>query len=129
MGKSHQKTKYISKVVMSIGILMLISIIYYVINPETLGIFPKCIFYQLTGLQCPSCGNQRAFHAFLHGNIEIALHYNLFIIVALPYAAMIIFTLLFSNKITKLWRNRLLSKWIIIIYMCIYLTWGIVRNL
>ncbi len=45
-------------------------------DPQRAGFFPKCIFHELTGLACPSCGLTRAFHAVLNGRFLDALLYN-----------------------------------------------------
>ena len=36
----------------------------------------QCPIYKTTGLQCATCGFQRAFHQLLHGNIRASLSYN-----------------------------------------------------
>jgi Protein of unknown function (DUF2752) len=45
-------------------------------NPVTAGFFPQCPLYAITGLHCPGCGMTRGLHAFLHGDILPALHFN-----------------------------------------------------
>ncbi|QZE15207.1 DUF2752 domain-containing protein [Halosquirtibacter laminarini] len=69
------------------GILLLIAAVslYFYIDPQRSNMFPKCTFLQLTGLQCPGCGSQRAIHQLLHGNIMEACRYNTFVIIAIPY--------------------------------------------
>lgn len=42
-----------------------------------LGIGIPCLFYQVTGLQCPGCGNSRAVMALLRLDLAAALSYNL----------------------------------------------------
>ncbi|MDE7397749.1 MAG: DUF2752 domain-containing protein, partial [Muribaculum sp.] len=44
--------------------VIVVTVIYAVFDP-TLPWFPKCLFRQLTGLECPGCGSQRAIHALL----------------------------------------------------------------
>lgn len=46
--------------------------------------FPRCMFKSLTGLDCPGCGSQRAFHALLQGHPIDALRYNLLLALAVP---------------------------------------------
>lgn len=44
--------------------------------------WPKCIFFQVTGLHCPGCGNTRALSALLHGNIGESLRHNILLMPA-----------------------------------------------
>lgn len=46
---------------------------------------PKCAFNHWTGLHCPSCGNTRATHALLHGNLPGAIEQNVAFVIALPF--------------------------------------------
>lgn len=59
--------------------------LYAAYSPEEHWFFPKCIFHSLTGLYCPGCGVQRAFHHLLNGHIMQSLHYNALAVLALPY--------------------------------------------
>lgn len=58
-----------------------------VCDPET-SPAPQCLFYRLTGWQCPGCGTQRAVHALLHGRFAAAWHYNAALLPALAVAAL-----------------------------------------
>lgn len=52
---------------------------------------PPCIFYKLTGIYCPGCGNTRALHALLHGELLRSLHNNLLLIPAILLLALLFF--------------------------------------
>ena len=39
----------------------------------------------VTGLECPGCGSQRAFHQLLHLNIASAFRQNPIVVLYLPY--------------------------------------------
>ncbi len=70
---------------MGIGIFLLIGIVvYYLLDPSTNSLFPKCPFYYLTGFKCPGCGSQRAIHSLLHLNIGQAFRYNALLVLSLP---------------------------------------------
>jgi hypothetical protein len=56
-------------------------------NPSTHGIYPVCVFHQLTGLNCPGCGSTRALYALLHGNFLLALKNNALFIFTLAFLA------------------------------------------
>lgn len=55
----------------------------YFFNPSTHGFYPRCLFHQLTGLNCPGCGSTRALYALLHGQIQTALRDNALFIISL----------------------------------------------
>ena len=62
--------------------------VYIVLDPvgtESGIYFPKCLFHLLTGLECPGCGSQRAIHSLLNGDLLSAIHYNLLLVLAIPY--------------------------------------------
>ena len=65
----------------AVGIL-----VYFVFDPTKVAIFPPCMFHQITGLDCPGCGTQRALHQLLHGNIIAAVRFNLMFVLSLPLA-------------------------------------------
>lgn len=55
-----------------------------IVPPTQDSLFPKCHFYQTTGLHCPGCGMTRALHAALNGHFAQALAYNPLAPVLLP---------------------------------------------
>lgn len=89
--------------------------------------FPRCTFYSLFHLYCPSCGNTRSVLALLHGNILESLRYNLSIaIMAILFILAYIELAAFSfGKRIRLLPRRLSFYICLIIFMVIY--W-IVRN-
>lgn len=48
---------------------------------------PRCLLNDATGLYCPGCGNTRAAHALMHGDLMEALRQNAYTIIALPFLA------------------------------------------
>jgi len=63
-------------------LLAVLSAIYFLYNPETSG-FPGCPLHALTGIYCPGCGSQRAFHSLLHFDLLKTADYNILFIPAL----------------------------------------------
>ena len=59
--------------------------VYSIFDPESSVFWPKCPFHLLTGLECPGCGSQRAIHSLLNGDLLSAIHYNLLLVLAIPY--------------------------------------------
>ncbi|WP_442511058.1 DUF2752 domain-containing protein [Novipirellula sp. SH528] len=54
------------------------------IQPGNDSWFPKCQFYQTTGIHCPGCGATRAVMALLHGDMLLALRNNALLILGGP---------------------------------------------
>lgn len=105
-------------------------ILLYFINPENYAFMPKCIIKLITGLDCPSCGAQRAIHAFLHGHPLQAIRYNLFLIYAIPYLLLIIiFGQLARHNIGVKFRRFLHSRHMLLGFVAIYIAWFIIRNI
>lgn len=96
----------------------------FLVNPEEAWWMPKCPFFLLTGLKCPSCGNTRAMHQLMHGNLVESFNYNPFIVISLPLAVTIIWLYLKKPRIIdQKWVNRLC--WL---YVGLYFIWWILRN-
>jgi hypothetical protein len=45
-----------------------VAVLFFVLDPNQHQIFPKCMFYSISGAYCPGCGSQRALHNLLHLN-------------------------------------------------------------
>lgn len=77
-----------------IAIPLLIAYLYFEHYANSGDIWSKqCSFHQLTDMECPGCGGQRAFYHLLHGNILTALQYNALLIIGLPFFIYIYFLL------------------------------------
>lgn len=78
------------------------SLLYFYFDPAYSRYFPPCPFHTLTGLFCPGCGSQRAFHDLLHGNVLSSADHNLLFTAALPilgYSAVAqVSTILFGKR-------------------------------
>ena len=106
-----------------------IGIIYYFFSPTEATWMPKCMFKTLTGWDCAACGNQRAFHALLHGNFSEAFHYNPFAIISIPYLLLIVYTTFFTSKIATHWRKYIQHRITVLTYLALLILWWIGRNI
>lgn len=104
----------------------IVALVYFVLDPTKVAIFPPCLFHQLTGLDCPGCGAQRALHQLLHGQLIAAVRLNAMFVVSLPLFAWIGFRFLARSfrhqpvRLTSRWWSYYLAAWII---------FGVLRNL
>lgn len=117
-------------VIAATAAMIAILAIYYVANPLEYELFPKCIIYSSTGMQCPSCGSQRALHAFLHGRFGEAVRYNVFALYSVPYFIAVL-TFYFGrfksarlNRIGDVVVGRTAAQG----YVGLYFAWWVVRN-
>lgn len=90
----------------------------YIFDPKEYSLFPRCVFYSLTGLKCAGCGGQRALHSLLRGEFLQALKYNCFLTVFLPVFAVGWYKGPFANK-----------RWYPFFGLAVMILFIIVRNL
>lgn len=102
--------------------------VYYAYNPMDSGFFPKCPFYVLTGWKCPGCGSQRAIHALLHGDVAGAFVQNSFMMLCIPYLAMLGYAEWRRKDKPELYR-KLHRTCIIRMVFVLVVGWWVGRNL
>ncbi|HEV8133130.1 MAG TPA: DUF2752 domain-containing protein [Pyrinomonadaceae bacterium] len=110
------------------GLLSLGAVYVFAFEPGKTGIFPPCVFRQLTGLQCPGCGSTRALHQLLHGHFVTAFTLNPLFVIATPlllYVLLKYTTLSFRGITPK--PNALPARYIYLIFVVIVSFW-ILRN-
>jgi hypothetical protein len=74
--------------------------------PERYGFYPRCPFFEATGLLCPGCGGTRALAALLRGDFAGAWRLNALVVALLPFAAMLGILRLCRKEVTmpdRLW--------------------------
>ena len=112
------------------GVSALILLTYFFFDPELFSFFPSCPFHQLSGLDCPGCGSQRAFHSLLQGEILKAADYNLLfvlsVIIFVPYGICQLVSLVTPQKISLEVFNTFLNPKFI---FSICLIFWILRNI
>lgn len=99
-------------------------VIFFVFDPTQVTFFPPCLFHQITGLDCPGCGAQRALHQLLHGNFIAALRLNAMFVVSLPFAAWFGLRWMLRPSM-PVFRN---SRWLWF-YLAAWILFGVLRNL
>ena len=104
--------------------------IFFYIDPNIYPIFPKCPFLVVTGLECPGCGSQRAFHQLLHLNIAGAFRQNPIVVLYLPYILIGLYIEYIGdkNKFPRIRKYLYGKEAAIIIFSSIILFW-IGRNI
>lgn len=102
--------------------------IYFNFDPASSGLFPRCVFYTLTGYKCPGCGTQRAIHSLLHGDVLAAWHYNAALLVAIPVIALYGYAELRRESCPRMYA-RINSSVAITTIIVATLLWWILRNL
>lgn len=115
----------------AVAVILLVAVpVYFLFDPSSFSFFPECPFYLLTGLYCPGCGSQRAFHALLHGHLAEAAGFNLLAVAALPligYSA-VVFTANYFFK--RHWAQALFysTRFARLVLVLVLLFW-VLRNL
>ncbi len=111
-------------------ILFIILGVYYFYNPENIRFFPKCPFKTITGLNCPGCGSQRAFHELLHFNFGKAFQHNAVLVISIPYilSAIVLNFTKAKNHFPKT-RKFLFGQKAILIVLAIIILFFFLRNI
>ncbi len=111
-----------------IAVLTIIVTLYYWVDPASCAWIPKCVFHEITGLDCPGCGSQRMLHALLHGDFAAAWEANAFIICAAPLLALMLWAAAFRTRLPRLY--ACLNSPLMIVAITLSLTlWSLFRNL
>lgn len=108
--------------------LALAATAYFVLDPATNAIFPRCPFLTLTGLKCPGCGSQRALHCLLHLDIRGAAGYNFLLVASLPGIALMLAAELMRKRKPRFYaavNNTRLTTAV----LAVVVGWWLVRNI
>ncbi len=114
----------------SVGLLLVAAWVIY--RPSALELFfPKCIFFQITGLLCPGCGGTRALHSLTEGHLLEALHHNPFTTILLPVMIYLAVRTIYRVGLGKPATNRatLLPAWLVVSVAAFLVLFMILRNI
>lgn len=90
--------------------------------PDIYRFYPRCPFFQITGLLCPGCGATRALAALLRGDIREAWRQNALVILLLPSSIRLGLMRCFGNP-----AKLPVGSWVVV--ATIVGAFGILRNL
>ena len=109
--------------------LLGVGIFYFYTNDPSNGeaIFVGCISKTISGLDCPGCGAQRAFHELLHGNFIKAAQLNLLIYFFAPLLLFVFFKMTLKPFNINLPDIIISTKWLISLLVLMVL-FTIIRN-
>jgi len=102
------------------------AVIFFFFDPTQVAIFPPCLFHEVTGLDCPGCGTQRALHQLLHGHLIAALRLNAMFVISLPLAAWFLPRFITRSVNHPQTSSNLGWLWL---YLGAWAAFGILRNL
>ena len=117
------KAKYIIALV-AVGVLL---VVYLVFAPSVSPFFPRCPFLQLTGLQCPGCGSQRAVHSLLNLDVLSALRYNALLVISIPALLFLFYVEMVRTRRPGLY-VKVHQPLVIWTVLAVILIWWIGRN-
>ena len=122
--------RHIASRLMVIAVLAVASafvFVYMKFDPAESVLFPRCIFHELTGLDCPGCGSQRAIHALLNFDVAAAFESNALMVISIPFLALLVFAWLMRSRMPRLYK-RLGSAPVIWTVFGIIMLWWVLRN-
>ena len=99
----------------------------WIFDPVQTAWMLRCPTRQWFGLSCPLCGAQRAAHAALHGQWQLAWTYNRLLPPVLVWCALVWCAQ--YHAATRRWHERFTSLRAWIVYAVLLLVWFVVRNL
>lgn len=101
--------------------------VYRIFDPVQTAWMLRFPTRQWFGLSCPLCGAQRAAHAALHGQWQLAWTYNRLLPPVLVWCALVWCAQ--YHAATRSWHERFTSLLAWIVYAVLLLVWFVVRNL
>ncbi len=116
-----------STAIFAVVAIVAIILLYLSVDPSD-AYFPRCAFKTFTGLECPGCGSQRAFHSLLNGNFREAVRFNALFVAELPLL-LLLTVAWFTRKRMPRFQQALSSRFFILAILTSIIIWTIVRNI
>lgn len=117
-------------IVVCAALLIGVAQLYRILDPLSFRWFPHCPVKLLTGLSCPACGSQRALHALLNGQWVEAVHYNFFLLLSVPYVALLFLAWTGRRYHVQICpAARLEGTYAAWGYIIVFFLWFIIRNI
>lgn len=124
----HDKGYTSLKITVIVLICCIIALIYKYENPISSNLFPKCIFFSISGYKCPGCGTQRALHSLFNYDINAAIKHNALFVMSIPFIALLMAADLLKHTHPHFY-SRMNNKYVIWITLIVILMWWITRNI
>ena len=125
MSQAERKRRKRNIVSVSAGFL-LADILLLILHINGVGI--PCVFYEVTGLHCPGCGNTRAVEALIHLDIPGALACNYLFPLELAYLVWVYSVTVGNYYKTGKVSYRSPLPVVDILILAAVVIWGVVRN-
>lgn len=101
----------------------------YGTDPHEPGhLLPQCPFRLVTGLLCPACGGTRMVYDLMHGHFSAAWHDNRLLLLASPFALVLLARWGFEGLRGRRWRPEL-GRVAQTLVLVVAVAWTVVRNL
>jgi hypothetical protein len=104
-------------------------LVLYFFAPEHHRFYPRCLFYMLTGAQCPGCGGLRAMHRLLHGDFAAAWRFNALVVLLLPMAGVWLVVRWVSPATAAQWRQAFLKPGFLWLVFAAGIVYAVLRNI
>jgi len=109
-----------------LAVILALAMVYYVFDPSTAFLFPRCPFRLLTHIPCPGCGSQRALHCLLHADFAGAMHYNALMLLLIPVLLVLAAASLLKDRCPRL-QSITRHRYVGYALVALILLWWILR--
>lgn len=101
---------------------------YFLVDPASERWMPKCVFFQLTGWECPGCGSQRMLHSLLHLDFAGAWRANAFFLLSIPLLCFFGWLEIRRKRHPRLY-SAMMSWPVVLAWVILLAGWTLFRNL
>jgi hypothetical protein len=112
-----------------LAVLAAVAILFFFLDPSEHDIFPRCIFYSVTGYYCPGCGSQRSIHSLLHFDFKGVVQHNVLFLMAVPALLYHYLHPFFNKKFYKNLPNLFYMKATPVVVLILIILFWFIRNL